>query len=137
MNALAQRASAVADRDGQIILASALAIVTLAITFASLAMIDSAKTSQAESDMLGTLTKMHLQQKSFHMVNARFAYWRELATDGARLPAGQRVVRSNADASHWYVSIENSDAGVVCDRTGELLDASGFEHKSTCRSATP
>jgi len=137
MNPRTQRAAARAEREKLMVLASIGSIVLLGIVVLGIVITDSVRSSRAESEMMGTLTTMHQQQQNFRAINQRFARWPELARRGARMPAGQRVIASNADASHWFMSIANEDAGVICDRTGELLDESGFEHRSICRSATP
>ena len=80
-----------------------------------------------------TFAVVHRRQSEFRSIVGRFATWPELTEAGATLGPRQRVNGSNADASHWFVSIHDLDAGVICDRTGELLDEDSFERQPVCR----
>lgn len=77
--------------------------------------------------------QVHEQQGQFRALNGRFASWPELEGRGARLPTHQVARAWTADASHWYLSIRDTNTGVICDRTGELFDEDPEERKPTCR----
>lgn len=95
---------------------------------------DNVQASKARVAIESTFKDVHLQQRNFRVLNSRFATWNELAESGATLPADQGVAASNADASHWYLSLRDRKTGVVCDRTGELFDQEADERKPVCRS---
>lgn len=95
---------------------------------------DNMQASKAKVAIEATFNDVHLQQQNFRVLNSRFATWNELAATGATLPPYQSVAASNADASHWYLSLRDQKTGVVCDRTGELFDESADERKPVCRS---
>ena len=76
---------------------------------------------------------MHAQQSTFRLLNQRFATWSELEARGMRLPVDQAVVKSNASASHWFVSLRDSATGVICDKTGELFDEGPNDYRPVCR----
>ena len=82
--------------------------------------------------LTGTLAQVHDQQQTFRVLNRRFASWSELEASGMRVPEGQRVVKSNATASHWFVSLRDVETGVVCSRTGELFDDGPNDRTPTC-----
>lgn len=81
-----------------------------------------------------SLKVVHNQQANFRVINQRFATWPELEAAGARLGPTQKVLRSNASSSHWYMSIFDRETGAVCDQTGELFDEEPGERKSSCRT---
>lgn len=95
---------------------------------------DNVQASNARVAIESTFKDVHHQQQNFRVLNSRFATWNELAESGATLPADQGVAASNADASHWYLSLRDRKTGVVCDRTGELFDEEADERKPACRS---
>lgn len=95
---------------------------------------DNMQASKAKVAIEATFKNVHQQQQNFRVLTSRFATWNELAEAGATLPADQGVAASNADASHWYLSLRDLKTGVVCDRTGELYDVDGDERKPVCRS---
>lgn len=95
---------------------------------------DNVQASKARVAIESTFKDVHHQQQNFRVLNSRFATWSELEESGATLPADQGVAASNADASHWYLSLRDRKTGVVCDRTGELFDEEADERKPVCRS---
>ena len=94
----------------------------------------SVRTSIVRATMDSTFAGVHQHEQDFHTLNNRFASWRELEDRGATLPARLRVVASNADSSHWFLSLLDRSSGMVCDRTGELFDETGNERSAVCRS---
>ncbi len=104
-----------------------------AAALASVGVIGTVRTSRAETALRSTLDRVHAQQRQFRLLNQRFATWSELSSSGATLPPNQRVLRSNADGSHWFLSLRDRDAGVICASTGELFDEGPYERKPICR----
>ena len=96
---------------------------------------DSNRNSRAREALGVTFVRMHSRQAEFRSVNGRFATWPELRDNGVSLGPRQSVVDSNADASHWFLSIRDRETGVVCDRTGELLDGPIAERLPVCRDS--
>ncbi len=127
------RAAAKADGDQRVVLTSIIAFLTVVGGLAIFMMVNSVKRDRAKVVMDATFVRMHTQQRSFRMINNRFASWPELKASGATLPPRQRVTASNADASHWFMSIRDQDTNLICDRTGELWDESGSERQAVCR----
>lgn len=105
----------------------------LVMAVASFQMTGNLRASKVESALSGTLTSVAQHQADFRAVHQRFGRWEELQEQGMRLPANQRLVKSNATASHWFVAIRDMDTGMICERTGELFDESPDERTATCR----
>lgn len=93
----------------------------------------SVRRANSESAVANTLKELHEKQITFRLLNQRFATWRELEAGGMRLPAQQLVLTSNATSSHWFASVLDRKTGVVCDKTGELMDEGPGEHQPVCR----
>ena len=91
------------------------------------------RTSRAKVSLGETFQRMHNRQAEYRSNNGRFATWPELQASGVALASRQSVVDSNADASHWFLSIRDRQTGVTCDRTGELLDGPVAERQPVCR----
>ena len=91
------------------------------------------RNSRAKVKIGETFVRMHNRQAEYRSENGRFATWPELEASGVALGPRQSVVDSNADASHWYLSIRDRETGVTCDRTGELLDGPVPERQPVCR----
>ena len=91
------------------------------------------RNSRAKVKLGETFLRMHNRQAEYRATNGRFATWPELQASGVALNPRQSVVDSNADASHWYLSIQDRATGVTCDRTGELLDGPVAERQPVCR----
>ncbi len=119
--------------DRQIVGGVVLVFLVCAAVLASVSVIGTVRSSRAETALRGTLERVHTQQQQFRLLNQRFATWAELSTAGATLPRSQRVVISDADASHWFLSVRDRAAGVVCTSTGELFDEGPFERPPVCR----
>lgn len=122
-----------AAQDGQIVTSLIVAFVLLVVTIASMSVRGNMRLTKSKDAVTGTLTAVHEQQSTFRLLNQRFATWRELEARGMRLPAEQSVVKSNATASHWFVSLRDSATGVICDKTGELFDEGPDDHVPVCR----
>ena len=106
-----------------------------ALWLASLSVVESSRKSRAKATIGQTFAVVHRRQSEFRSVTGRFATWPELRQRGATLAPLQTVKASNADASHWFISIRDEKAGVICDRTGELMDEDRFERAPVCRDA--
>lgn len=91
------------------------------------------QSSNAQTAIVGSFGAVHTQQRDFRVINQRFATWSELSAKGIALPETQSVVTSNADASHWFLSIRDRDAGVVCDGIGVLNDEAVGIRPPVCR----
>ena len=91
------------------------------------------RNSRAKEQLGQTFVRMHSRQAEYRSINGRFATWPELKASGVVIGPRQSVVDSNADASHWFLSIRDRETGVTCDRTGELLDGPNPERQPVCR----
>jgi hypothetical protein len=91
------------------------------------------RNSRAKVKLGETFVRMHNRQAEYRAANGRFATWPELQASGTAISPRQSVVDSNADASHWFLSIRDRETGVICDRTGELLDGPVAERQPVCR----
>lgn len=110
--------------------------VGAALMLAGVSVRGSLATGRARAALAETLAQVGASQAAFRRAHARFASWEELEARGVRLPARQRVVRASASASHWYLAVLDEEAGLVCDRTGELFeDERGAGRPPTCRPA--
>ncbi|MBL0170214.1 MAG: hypothetical protein IPP90_05685 [Gemmatimonadaceae bacterium] len=124
-----------AARDRRIVSGLIGVFVVGALWLASLSVADSSRKAQAKTQMGQTFAVVHRRQSEFRSLTGRFATWPELRQRGATLGPRQTVNSSNADASHWFISIRDQQAGVICDRTGELMDEDRFERTPVCRDA--
>ena len=104
-----------------------------AIMLIAMSVAASNRTSRAKVMIGETFQYMHNRQAEYRSNNGRFATWPELKASGVALEPRQSVVDSNADASHWFLSIRDRETGVTCDRTGELLDGPVAERQPICR----
>lgn len=89
---------------------------------------------RSQQALVASLRQVHSQQNNFRVLNQRFATWPELEARGARLAPTQKVLRSNATSSHWFMSLFDRETGVVCDQTGELFDEEPGERRASCRT---
>jgi type II secretory pathway pseudopilin PulG len=80
-----------------------------------------------------TLQVVHNEQANFRLLNQRFATWPELEAEGAKLAPTQKVLKSNASSSHWFMSVFDRETGAVCSQTGELFDEEPGERRPSCR----
>jgi hypothetical protein len=81
-----------------------------------------------------TFVRVYTRQTEYRTLFGRFANWSELSQRGAMLGPRQTVRSSNADASHWFLSLGDLDTGVICDGTGELFDEEPGDRRPICRS---
>ncbi len=123
-------------QDSQIVTSLIVAFVLVVIVVASVRVQGTMRITKSREVVTGTLKAVHERQSTFRLLNQRFATWRELEVRGMRLPANQAVVKSNATASHWFVSVRDSATGVICDKTGELFDDGPDDHRAVCRNQT-
>lgn len=77
---------------------------------------------RARAEVEGTFRVVDASQRRHRQLHQRFATWGELEAEGVRLPPRQRVLRSNATHSHWYLALVDLDRGLVCDRVGDLTE---------------
>ncbi len=80
-----------------------------------------------------TLQVVHNEQANFRLINQRFATWPELEAGGAKLAPTQKVLKSNASSSHWFMSVFDRETGAICSQTGELFDEEPGERRPSCR----
>ena len=130
---LAKKQAAKSQQDGQIVTSIIVAFVLVMLVVASARVRGSMRTSKSIAAVTGTLNPVHERQSTFRLLNQRFATWRELEARGMRLPLDQAVKQSNATASHWFLSVQDSVTGVICDKTGELFDDGPNDHRPVCR----
>ncbi len=133
----APRAAHAESGEKRVMLTVVVLFLVCAVALASVGVAGSVRQGRSREAMAITFTKLHAQQQNFRLLNARFATWSELEAAGAMLQPRQRLVASNADASHWFLSLSDTEAGVVCDRTGELFDESSDEREPVCRTVGP
>lgn len=139
-DAPAPRATATAvaargQRDGLLVTSIVIAFVVVALAFGSLKISSDMQVDRSRSALGGSLAAVHQRQTEFRILNRRFATWPELEARGLTLPPSQRVVKSNATASHWFVALRDSDTGMICSRTGELFDDGPLDRAPTCSPA--
>jgi hypothetical protein len=125
------------QRDNVFVTSIVVAFVFLTLAIAGVKVSGSMKQDQSRAAIATTLTQAYEQQAVFRVLNQRFATWPELARRGMALPAEQRVVASNASRSHWFMSVRDTNTGIVCSRTGELFDDSPFDRKPSCSTGQP
>ena len=123
-----------AAREQNIVTATALLVVGSLALIGGISAASLLQASNAQTAIVGSFDAVHTQQRDFRVVNQRFATWSELTVNGMTLPVRQSVVTSNADASHWFLSIRDRDAGVVCDGIGVLNDEAVGVRPPVCRS---
>jgi hypothetical protein len=111
------------------------AFAMVAMVFTGLKVNGNAQQTRSRTAMAGTLSNVYEQQSAFRIINQRFATRPELKARGLRMPREQRVVASNVTPSHWFMAVRDSNTGIVCSRTGELLDESPLERIPTCTDA--
>jgi hypothetical protein len=124
-----------AERDNVLVTSLVVVFVLLTIAIASIKVSGSVKADRSRTAVSGTLSKVYQQQSAFRILNQRFATWPELRARGMSLPREQRVVSSNASRSHWFMSVRDTNTGIICSRTGELFDDSPLDRKPSCSGA--
>jgi hypothetical protein len=128
-------AAARGQRDGLLVTSIVVAFVVVALAFGSLKISGDMQVDRSRSALGGSLAAVHQRQTEFRILNRRFATWPELEARGLTLPPSQRVVKSNATASHWFVALRDGDTGMICSRTGELFDDGPLDRAPTCSPA--
>jgi hypothetical protein len=123
------------ERDGLLVTSIVIAFVVVALAFGSLKISGDMQVDRSRSALGGSLAAVHQRQTEFRILNRRFATWPELEARGLSLPPSQRVVKSNATASHWFVALRDGDTGMICSRTGELFDDGPLDRAPTCSPA--
>ncbi|MCE2900332.1 MAG: hypothetical protein ACK6DP_12315 [Gemmatimonas sp.] len=123
------------QRDSLLVTSAVVAFLFVASAFGSLQVSENKRITRSRNALGGTLDTVHQRQTEFRIINQRFATWPELKARGVSLPPWQRVVRSNATASHWFISVRDGDTGMLCSRTGELFDEGPLERTPTCAPA--
>ncbi len=124
-----------AERDSVLVTSVVVVFVMIAVVIAGLKVNGSMQQDRSRTAIAGTLSNVYEQQSAFRIINQRFATWPELKARGLSMPGEQRVVTSNASPSHWFMAVRDTNTGIVCSRTGELMDESPFERKPTCSDA--
>lgn len=126
-------AAAREQRDRRIVM-GLIAVFTIgALVLMSFNVANSARETRARQAIGRTFVRMHSRQSEYRSLYGRFATWPELRARGVALGPRQSVVDSNADASHWFLSIRDLETGITCDRTGELMDAGATARRPVCR----
>jgi hypothetical protein len=120
------------QRDGLLVTSIVVAFVLVALAFGSLEVSGNMRVDRSRAALGGTLAAVYQRQTEFRILNQRFATWPELEARGMSLPPSQRVIKSNATSSHWFISLRDGETGVVCSRTGELFDDSPLDRTPTC-----
>lgn len=119
-------------RDSVLVTSVVIAFVILTVGVAGVKLRQSMRVDSSRSAVTGTLTTVYEQQSAFRILNQRFATWPELRARGMRIPEEQRVIRSNASRSHWFMQVRDTGTGVTCSRTGELSDDGPFDRTPSC-----
>jgi hypothetical protein len=127
-----QPATARERQDGVWVTSIAVTFVLLMMIAAGASVTGNMRTGRSQSALNSTLARVHDEQQSFRIINQRFATWSELARRGVALSPKQRVVASNASASHWFLSVRDTTTGIICSRTGELFDESADDRPPNC-----
>lgn len=111
------------ERKDQVLVTSLIvACVMLLIGVASLRWGGSMRNDRSQKSLAAQFPPVHAQQGRFRMLHQRFATWKELAAEGAKIEPTQRIVASNASPSHWFLAVQDTVTGITCSRTGELFD---------------
>lgn len=129
---VAAKATTRSRHEGMLVSSLLATFALLTVAVASVTVRGNMHVERRTTALTGTLSRVHDHQQTFRVLNRRFASWTELQAAGMRVPDGQRMVRSNATASHWYVSLRDVETGVVCSRTGELFDDGPYDRSPTC-----
>jgi hypothetical protein len=101
----------------------------------SLNVVTSSKHAAARESMGQTFAQVQSRQGEFRSVSGRFATWDELAARGVQLAPQHSVAASNADASHWFLSLRDNKTGLICDRLGDVLESVTARTTPVCRES--
>ena len=118
--------------DRRLVLGMVLAFLAIGFVLMMYGIIDSTRTQLAKQSLSESLTDVHNQQTKYRSLMGRFATWPELEARGVVLGENQEIEEWNADASHWFLSVRDRKTGIVCQRTGELFDASSGARRAAC-----
>jgi hypothetical protein len=105
----------------------------LMVAVASLTVRGNLRANSSRLALSGTLQSVATRQNNYRIIHQRFAAWDELRAQGLSLPSTQRIVSANATPSHWFLAVRDTATGVICERTGELLDEAADERAPICR----
>ncbi|MCC6244352.1 MAG: hypothetical protein IT353_16035 [Gemmatimonadaceae bacterium] len=114
------------------VLGMVLAFLAIGFVLMMYGIIDSTRSQLAKQTLSESLTEVHDQQTKYRSLMGRFATWPELEARGVALGVNQEVEEWNADGSHWFLSVRDRKTGIVCQRTGELFDASAGARRAAC-----
>jgi hypothetical protein len=122
-------------RERRIVMILVAIFILGALGLMSMNVVSSSRNARATEALGQAFVRVHSRQTEYRSLYGRFGTWAELRARGVAPPLGpsQSVVASNADGSHWFLSIRDAQTGVVCDRTGELMDAGPAERRPVCR----
>lgn len=135
-NREAQRRLAAAERERTLVTSLIVAFVFVALAIGVVQLRRGMQLDRSKQAMSATFVKVFELQGTYRLINGRFATWRELEGRGARLAPDQRVVKSNASSSHWFLSLRDTGTGMTCSRTGELFDDNPLNRTPSCSSPT-
>jgi hypothetical protein len=124
-----------ARRDRTILSVVVGGFLLFAIVLMSISVSTNANEAKAKAALDASFKTVHIHQSEFRTLFGRFATWPELSQRGVEIGPRQTVRESNADASHWFISLRDQGTGLICDRTGELFDEDSKERASICRPA--
>lgn len=122
-----------AEHERNIATALLASVVGVAILLMSVGATSMIRSGTATSALNGSLSLLRTHQSDFRLLNNRFATWTELTALGVGLPPNQSVRASNADASHWFMSVMDQQTGIICDSTGELVEDMSGPAAPVCR----
>lgn len=126
------RRVAAAEREKTLVTSLIVAFIFVALAIAVVQMRGSMQVDRSRQAMSTTFVKVFEMQGTYRLLHGRFATWRELEGRGARLAPNQRVVKSNASPSHWFLSLRDTSTGIICSRTGELFDDDPLNRTPSC-----
>lgn len=120
--------------DRRVVIGVVGAFMVAAAFLMSMNAVSSGDETRAREKLGESFATVHDRQAEYRAIYGRFASWPELQQRGVQIGPKQTVREWNADASHWFISIRDTDTGVICDRTGELFDESAAEREPVCRT---
>lgn len=101
----------------------------------SMNVVTSSKHASAREAMGQTFATVQSRQGEFRSQAGRFATWEELSARGVRLAPQHTVAASNADASHWFLSLRDRETGLICDRLGDVVESVNARKSPECRES--
>jgi hypothetical protein len=127
-----QRRIATERAESVLITSLVVAFVFVAIAIATVRVSGGMKQERSRKQLTTTFSRVFEQQGNYRLITGRFATWTELQKRGTKLSPEQRVVGSNASASHWFLAVRDTTTGITCSRTGELFDEGPTSRTPTC-----